>query len=89
MNKKLKETLKHLFATQKINNGWTSFSEKECKELSNYINDLEKRIEKAVEYIKFEWGKILNNENYKNHMWTVDGLVIKTIIDTLNGRSDE
>jgi hypothetical protein len=42
MTEEIKEILEHLSATQKINNGWTSFSVEECKGLYDYIINLEK-----------------------------------------------
>ena len=41
MNDEIKEILEHLSATQKINNGWISFSIEECKGLYDYITNLE------------------------------------------------
>lgn len=41
MSNEIKEILEHLSATQKINNGWTSFSVEECKGLYDYIINLE------------------------------------------------
>lgn len=37
----INEILEHLSATQKINNGWTSFSVEECKGLYDYITYLQ------------------------------------------------
>lgn len=48
-NKEIEEVLEHLSATQKINNGWTSFSDKECKVLFNYIKQLENRNKELYE----------------------------------------
>ena len=45
MNEDIKEILEHLSATQKINNGWTSFSVEECKGLYNYITNLQEENE--------------------------------------------
>lgn len=57
MNDEIKEVLEHLSATQKINNGWTSFSVEECKMLYDYITNLKSKIEA---YELFDNQKIAN-----------------------------
>lgn len=47
------------------------------------LNQLETNRDETIKLIKFEWEKILKNENYSNHLWSVDGLVIKEIISSL------
>ena len=60
-------------------------------ELGVFSNDeeLKQRIDKAIEYIKFEWQEIIGNENYSNHLWTIDGLVIKRLLKILGEKENE
>lgn len=51
--------------------------------------DYKSRCEKAIEYIKFEWVKIVEDECYENHLWSVDGLVIKKLLNILQNGSEE
>lgn len=45
MSEEIKSVLDHLSATQDIKNGWTSFSNKECKYLYDYITHLQDELE--------------------------------------------
>lgn len=67
----------------------------EAKEIVDYIykqdekiEQLQNRIDKAVEYMKFEWEKIVEDECYENHLWSVDGLVIKKILNILQDKEE-
>lgn len=73
MNEDIKEILEHLSATQKINNGWTSFSVEECKGLYDYITNLQKTNELHNKILK-DANDVLNiqaqkgNYNYDSYM---------------------
>lgn len=54
-------------------------------ELVEYHIEAVDRINKAIEYINFEWQEIMGNKDYSNHLWTIDGLVIKRLLDILRG----
>lgn len=68
MSEEIKDILEHLLATQKINNGWTSFSDKECKLLYDYITNLQQKeniIKEVREYIEKE----LKSGRSKDNQW--------------------
>ena len=77
---KIEDVLEHLLATQRINNGWTSFSVEECELLSNYIAGLQRKEynnSKAIENCKKSIESI--NEKLKNNkepFEVVDGKII-------------
>lgn len=50
--------------------------------------ELQQRIDKAIYKIKFEWEKILKIPRYDLHLHTVDGLVIKRILNILEGKDE-
>lgn len=62
MKDETKEILEHLSATQKINNGWTSFSVEECKGLYDYITNLQ-TIEREYSAILSENAELENKIN--------------------------
>lgn len=55
MSEEIKDVLEHLFATQNIKNGWTSFSDKECKYLYDYITNLQQENQRLKD--ELEWYK--------------------------------
>lgn len=63
---KIEDVLEHLLATQRINNGWTSFSVEECELLSNYIADLQRK-----EYNNSKAIEFINNleKDYDENVW--------------------
>ncbi len=58
----------------------------QLKKLEQENKQLKEDKKKAREYIKFEWQKIIGNKNYSNHLWTIDGLVIKRLLEILGDK---
>lgn len=68
-----------------VNDLIIQIQEKNYKHLKQKYDELQQKIDKAIEYIKFEWQEIMGNKDYSNHLWTIDGLVIKRLLDILRG----
>lgn len=87
---KIEDVLEHLLATQKINNGWTSFSVEECELLSDYISDLQRKEynnSKAIEYILQNCEIIRTNDEYGNFtdkVGMVEGIPVLNILEGNN-----
>ena len=82
MSEEIKDVLEHLFATQNIKNGWTSFSDDECKYLYDYITNLQQenqqlkeRLKHHNEIVEYEYDLMVQKDKYKSALDEIRELV--------------